>query len=257
MPISPSPSDPYDIVKWYKYLRVSDVSDAMDFLGYFSIGLMSPEIRPLWSGMRFWGPAVTIRCVPAQRPMVVLKEKHSSMVTAQRALVAHGVWADLVGPQPGPRAAIRPGCVLVMDSGGSLEAGKWGSSGSLLDTDRGVVGFVTNGYIRDTYEVELHKTPMCCRARGRTIQAGRMEVVEVQTRIGCGGVQVRPGDIVGGDDDGVIVVPLEVAAEVGCRASEWVIIDNAKRRERYEALGLAYDETVDVEGVAAYYSALA
>jgi len=54
--------DPFAIRKLYKYLRVVDVCDAMDGIGYFDIGLMSPEVRPLWLGMKFWGPALTIRC---------------------------------------------------------------------------------------------------------------------------------------------------------------------------------------------------
>src|SRR4051812_20877355 len=53
----------------YRYLRVVDVCDALDGIGYFDLTLMSPEIRPLWLGMKFWGPALTVRCVPANRPM--------------------------------------------------------------------------------------------------------------------------------------------------------------------------------------------
>jgi hypothetical protein len=38
--------DPFEVRKLYKYLRVVDVCDAMDGIGYFDIGLMDPEIRP-------------------------------------------------------------------------------------------------------------------------------------------------------------------------------------------------------------------
>src|SRR5690606_9880983 len=54
--------DPYHIRKYFEPLRVVDVVDALDGLGYFNIGLVSQEIRPLWLGMKFWGPAVTQRC---------------------------------------------------------------------------------------------------------------------------------------------------------------------------------------------------
>ena len=57
----------------------------------------------------------------------------------------------------------------------------------------------------------LQKTPICSRARGRTIIPGRIMAVEVQTQVGCGGVQVQPGDMVGCDDDGVVVVPQAIA----------------------------------------------
>ena len=63
------------------------------------------------------------------------------------------------------------------------------------------MGIVTDGYCRDTAEVIPQRTPICARARGRTIIAGRIEVVEVQTRVGCDGVQAWPGDIVGCDDE--------------------------------------------------------
>jgi 4-hydroxy-4-methyl-2-oxoglutarate aldolase len=246
-------TDPYEIAKLFKYLRVSDVSDAMDFIGYFGVGLMDPDIRPLWMPMHFYGPAITVRAVPAHRPMWALNTQFDSMVTPKRALVAHGQWANTVGATPSYRPYIRRGSVLVMDDGGAGEVGHWGSSGSMLDMEQGVVGFVTNGYIRDTYEVELHKTPMCCRKRGRTIDAGRMETIENQVPIGCGGVQVRPGDIVVADNDGVIVVPQEVAEEVARYAVEWVLTDMGLRREYYVKLGLPFDETVDVDAVAAYY----
>ena len=61
--------DPFRLRSFYRYLRVVDVCDAMDGMGYFDVGLMWPEIRPLWGGMKFWGVALTVRCVPANRPM--------------------------------------------------------------------------------------------------------------------------------------------------------------------------------------------
>lgn len=64
---------------------------------------------------------------------------------------------------------------------------------------------------------------------------------------------MRPGDIVGCDDDGVVVVPLEVAAEVAVHARAILLADMRARRARYERLGMAPDETVDYEAVEAYY----
>jgi regulator of RNase E activity RraA len=78
--------------------------------------------------------------------------------------------------------------------------------------------------------------------------------VEAQVPIACGGVQVRPGDIVGCDDDGVIVVPLEVAEEVAVHARAVLLADMRGRSRLYEELGMTPDETVDVEAAEAYYS---
>src|SRR5690606_30751731 len=62
-------NDTYDLLPLFRHLRVVDVADAMDGMGYFDIGLLAPEIRPLWLGMKFWGVAVTQRLVPSNRPM--------------------------------------------------------------------------------------------------------------------------------------------------------------------------------------------
>lgn len=237
--------DPFSLRTLYRYLRVADVCDAMDGIGYFDIGLMSPEVRPLWLGMKFWGVALTMRCVPANRPMWKLE-------TTEDIVNAHGIWFREVG-NVSIGGLVRPGHVVVTDTGGSGEVGFWGSANSLSVIAEGAVGIVTDGYCRDTAELTLQKTPICARRRGRTIIPGRIETVEVQTKIACGGVQVRPGDLVGCDDDGVVVVPLEVAEEVALHARAILLADMRARRRLYDRLGMPHDPTVDVETVEAYY----
>lgn len=238
-------TDPFELSRLYRYLRVADVADAMDGIGYLGTGLMDPMVRPLWPGMKFWGPALTVRCVPANRPMWKLE-------TTEDIVNAHGLWYRKVGNITFSHL-VRPGHVIVTDTGGSGEVGFWGSCNSLGLIADGAVGIVTDGYCRDTAELTLQKTPICSRGRARTIIPGRIEVVEVQTRIGCGGVQVRPGDIVGADDDGVIVVPLEVAEEVAMHARAILLADMRARRNLYDRLGMPMDETVDAARVEAYY----
>lgn|GEM_PF-3719206 len=67
--------DQFKLRKHYDSLRVVDVVDTLDGIGYFDIGLVSGDIRPLWEGMKFWGVAFTVRCVPANRPMWKLDTK--------------------------------------------------------------------------------------------------------------------------------------------------------------------------------------
>lgn len=240
--------DPFVLRKLYRYLRVVDVVDAMDGIGYFNVGLMSNEVRPLWAGMKFWGAALTVRCVPANRPMWPLG-------TTEEIVSAHGIWFREVG-NVGFNHLLQPGHVIVTDTGGSGEVGFWGSNNSLGCMAAGAVGIITDGYCRDTAEVALQKTPICARARGRTIIPGRIEVAEVQARVGCGGVQVRPGDLVGCDDDGIVVVPLEVAEEVAVHARAILLADMRGRRKLYERLGMPLDGTVDHEAVEAYYETI-
>ena len=77
---------------------------------------------------------------------------------------------------------------------------------------------------------------------------------DVNVWAACGGVQVNPGDIVGCDDDGVIVVPLGVAVEVAWHAKAVLASDMAARRKHYGSLGMPPDDTVDVGALEAYYA---
>jgi regulator of RNase E activity RraA len=236
-----------NVIDRYKYLRVVDVVDALDGIGYFDYGLMDPEVRPLWLGMKFWGPALTVRCVPSNRPMWKLD-------TTEDIVRDHMHWYTKYPPKFRLNDFLTPGCVVVMDTGGSKEVGYWGSNNSLDVIARGAVGIITDGNCRDTYEVALQKTPVCCRRRGRPIIPGRIMEVEANTVIACGGVQVAPGDIVGCDDDGIVVVPQDLAEQVAIHAAAVLLADMRGRRRLYERLSMPMDETVDVEKVEAYYA---
>lgn len=241
-------NDPFEILKLYRYLRVADVCDGMDGIGYFNIGLVDPEIRPLWEGMKFWGVAFTVRCVPANKPMWPLE-------STDDVVDAHSIWFDKMGTVRF-EDQIKPGHVVVMDAGSSREVGFWGSNNAMAITRAGGVGIVTNGCARDTGELCIQRSPLCCRMRGRTIIPGRIETVEVQAVIGVGGAQVRPGDIVGCDDDGVVVVPVEVARQVAVHARSVLLSDIRGRKKLYAVLGKTPDETVDEEIVVKYYEQL-
>ena len=242
--------DPFALRKFYEPLRIVDVCDALDGIGYFNVGLVDPEIRPLWSGVKFWGVAYTIRCVPANRPMWKLD-------TTEEIVRDHAIWFDEVGRGAFDYAGdLKPGHVIVMDVGSAHDVGVWGSENTLGAMHRGVVGIMTNGQCRDTAEVEMQRTPMVCRSRGRTIIPGRIEAVEKQGVIGFGGAQVRPGDIVGCDADGAVVVPIEIAAEVAVHARAVMLADMRARRRHYESLGRPYDETVDADAMEKYFKDL-
>jgi regulator of RNase E activity RraA len=74
---------------------------------------------------------------------------------------------------------------------------------------------------------------------------GRIRAVSDGEPIVCAGVEVRLGDLVVADDDGVVVVPEDVAAEVVDRAVKIQEADRPSRRDAYEKLGLPFDETVE------------
>jgi regulator of RNase E activity RraA len=97
---------------------------------------------------------------------------------------------------------------------------------------------------------------VACAGIGRPIIPGRTELESVQVPVSCGGVFIRPGDIVGCDWDGVVVVPLEVAEDVLVFAARIAIDDKKARRGLYDKLGRKPDETVDWEAAAEYFKDL-
>jgi len=128
--------DPYAIaVRFRKFLRVTDVTDGLDAVGRADLTLMDPSIRPLWMGMSFWGPAVTMRIIPTNRRMPVIDKKD--------ALRQHDIWGDMGGWHTHLPARLTRDCVIVTSTNGAKECGYWGSNNSLDMMSRGVAGIVT------------------------------------------------------------------------------------------------------------------
>ncbi len=241
--------DPYAIAtRFRKFLRVTDVTDGLDAVGRADLTLMHPSIRPLWMGMSFWGPAATMRVIPTNRRMPAIDKKD--------ALRQHAIWGEMGGWHANLQSHLKSGCVIVTSTGGAKECGYWGSNNSLDMMARGVAGIVTEGNCRDTDEVIMQRCNVACAGIGRTIIPGRVELIDVDVPVGCGGVMVRPGDIVGCDWDGCVVVPLEVAEDVLVVAARIAVDDKKSRRRLYDRLGRKPDETVDWEAAAEYFKDL-
>ncbi|MBU6289859.1 MAG: RraA family protein [Chloroflexi bacterium] len=246
-------ADTYEIAERFRhFLRVTDVVDGLDAVGRADVTLVDAAIRPLWFGLSFWGPAVTMRVVPANQRM--------PLVDREDALRQHGLWFQQREQRLGRwgeglrlRDHVRPGCVVVTSTGGAKECGYWGSNNSMEVESLGAVGIVTEGNCRDTDEVILQRTPVACRAIGRPIIPGRVELVDLDVPVGLGSVLVRPGDIVGCDWDGCVVVPSEIASDVLYFAARIAIDDKRIRAGLYEKLGKEKDHTVDWEAAAAYF----
>lgn len=78
----------------------------------------------------------------------------------------------------------------------------------------------------------------------QTMVQGRLEFDAKDIPVSVGGIQVRPGDIMVADGDGVIAVPLEIAEDVARYAHEEHNRDKEKRRSHYHKLGWKPDATV-------------
>ena len=230
------------ILKLFKELRVSDVSDGMDKAGLANIGLMSPEIHASWKDTahfthRFVGIAITVRYVPTNqsptRGGMSIKE-FDDWVGYMYANVTPEPFVDI----------LRPGNALVIDDDPSIDAGNIGSNNIMNWKSKGCVGVVTSGGARDTDEVAAQKIPLYMRSLARGIRPGRNIVESINRPVCCGGALVRPGDIIVADGDGVIVVPREKAKEVAEYALATIEKDKASRRDLYKKLGLKSDDSV-------------
>lgn len=248
-PQAPDVSDEV-LVQLYKGARVTDVVDGLVTVGLMDVGVMKPEIAPLWRdvsdmGHRIAGIAVTARYGPTNRPRNPGADL-SDPANYQVYRDWRGMWYNQLSAEPF-KEFIKPGTVIVMDNKDDNDTGSTGSKNILDWQERGAVGLVTAGGIRDIDEIILQRNPVYTNyeRRGRGERIGRNEVIDVQRPVVVGGVTVYPGDVVVGDSDGVVVVPRRVAVRVGQIAYQELADDIRGRRELYQKLGRPLDKTVE------------
>jgi regulator of RNase E activity RraA len=152
-------------------------------------GVMRSYMRPLTNNTRFVGPALTVQLEPGNQ------------VDCLDAL-----------------SVAKEGDVIVVDAAGETETSIWGGLMSGLCMMKGVVGAVVDGAIRDTDETrdlgfQIFSKAIVPRSTHSPF-SGRTDPIEVNGAIQCAGVLVNPGDLVLGDEIGVVVIPLDKAAEI-------------------------------------------
>jgi len=221
-----------------KGIRVTDWHDAMDTLGLFDRGLMVPQIRPLWRDMETFrhcivGFAFTLRYVPSSRTIVA-----RDVPDFQRQ---EGEW---YGREPRWGSELQKGDIIVIDGTNTKDTGYVGSMNSMVWLSRGAAGIVTNNGVRDTDELIKQKVPVYCDGFSRGIIPGRVELDSYQKPVECGGVHVRPGDLVVADGDGVIVIPAERAEDALRIAKKIQEGDQKSRGQLYKQLGIPSDFTL-------------
>jgi RraA family protein len=170
--------------------RIARIPTAIlsDALG--RLGTMAAAIKPVIPGMTVTGIAHTVRCYPGD------------YLTLLKAL-----------------AEAREGEVLVVDGGGVPEAALLGKLMAIEARRKGIQGFVVDGAVRDLQGLDQVGVPVFARAV--TPRVGTAEhVQETQVPIICGGAPVQPGDVVHGDEDGIVVIPAKRMREVVLRAQE-------------------------------------
>jgi len=123
----------------------------------------------------------------------------------------------LADPQYAPRKAIEdipPGQAMVIDCRGEQGAGSIGDILALRLRQRGVAAVVSDGPVRDGIAVAETGLPVFCTGSVAPASLTAHYGADVQMPVACGGVSVFPGDILVGDNDGVVVIPRALVADV-------------------------------------------
>lgn len=175
-----------EFLERFRRLQVASISDAVDKLGFR--GFMYAGIKPIFKNIKIVGPAVTVKYAPARRTLPPM----------------HAIEAI---------DTAKPGDVLIL-AGGDPDVAFFGGLMATASKEKGLEGVVTDGGTRDLREIEEMKFPVFARSVVPSTSVGRYETVASNVRVSCGGVSVNPGDIVVGNDDGVIVVPKESMEKV-------------------------------------------
>jgi regulator of RNase E activity RraA len=181
------------------------VSDALDHLGLKGAVI---GIRPVWTCPRIVGRAVTVKIVPAG---LTKPEHHLATPAVESA---------------------EPGDIIVIDNAGRTDVSSWGDILSNAAQVKGVKGVIIDGACRDVDGSREISFPVYARGGVPVTARNRIIQESFNTLIQCGGVQVRPGDLVIADGSGVCFIPDERAEEV-VEAAERIV---AREAEMVEAV---------------------
>ena len=172
-------------------------------LGYRNTFMIGVEPLAVRSGQQMLGRARTLRFIPYREDLVEAQYGSLTSSPHREALEAIGL-----------------GEVLVVDAGGSREAAVLGDMFTRRVMERGGTGVVIDGVVRDLSAIRGVGLPIFAGGiHGAGISRALMSVGRDEP-IRCGGVPVIPGDVVVGDEDGVVVVPPHLADEVAVAAFE-------------------------------------
>jgi len=176
-----------ELIEEFRKLSTSNVSDALDKLGLRGAVI---GILPMYECPKIVGFAVTVKVIAAG----LTPSKYHMGVEAIEAA--------------------NPGDVIVIDNRGRTDVSCWGEILSVAAKNKGLAGVVIDGAFRDLDAIKKIGFPVYARGVVPVTARGRIMQEALNVPIQCGGVQVRPGDVVLADDNGVVIVPYEKAEEV-------------------------------------------
>jgi 4-hydroxy-4-methyl-2-oxoglutarate aldolase len=168
-----------EIIQGFAGIMTGVVSDALDRGGAMDYG-----IKPVGPGMNVLGPAITLRARPTDS-----LARDAAMKMAE------------------------PGDVLVIATGNYTVTGTWGDHASYHAKGLGLAGMVTDGLCRDIVGIRECGLPVFARgfAPNAPVQSSG---AQINVPVSVGGQIVHPGDIILGDENGVVVIPQQYAEDV-------------------------------------------
>lgn len=175
---------PKEMIEEYKKLDVPSISDAMDKLKLYG-GLLN--IHSVVPDTYVCGQAFTVHYVPCGE--------------------IKGTVGDFIDD-------ILPGEVAVIDNNGRTDCTVWGDIMSIYATQKGIAGTVIDGVCRDINVIRELKYPIYTKGTYMVTGKDRVYVDRINETVNISGVQVNPGDLIVGDNTGVVVVPFNKAEEV-------------------------------------------
>jgi regulator of RNase E activity RraA len=193
--------------------------------------------KPIVPGYpRFAGEAFTLRFVPAREDLAT-PESWSKPISTRGAI-----------------EAMPANCIAVADAMGVTDAGIFGDILCARMQVRGVQALVTDGVVRDLAGVRGTNLPVFCQGAAAPASVTGLTFVDWGLPVACGGVAVFPGDAIVADDDGAVLIPQKLIAEVTAEGVEqermegWIMREvekgaalpglypmNAETKARYEA----------------------
>jgi regulator of RNase E activity RraA len=167
-----------------------DTCAASDALDQLKLKGAVIGIRPMWACPRIAGRVVTVKIAPA------------GLTTPEHHLATPAV------------ASAEPGDIIVIDNAGRTDVSCWGDILANAAQTKGISGVIIDGASRDIDGSREIGFPVFARGGVPVTARGRIMQEAYNTMIQCGGVQVRPGDLVIADQSGVVFVPQEHIDEV-------------------------------------------
>lgn len=189
-------------IKAFTDLGTTAISDALDRLG---INGQCFGIMPLDRSFRVCGRAFTVRTIPVD-------------------FAKPGTVGDYIDDVP-------PGDVVVLDNGGRLDATVWGDILTVMAHKRGIGGTVIHGVCRDISRSLEVGYPVFSRGNYMRTGKDRVQADAYNGPVSLGEVRVRPGDLLVGDADGLVLIPREREAEVLEVAKEIEATEEGIRQE--------------------------